>query len=224
MPRRILAVVLALVLACASNPPHVETRVGGPDSSAVFDATKLIPYRALTRADFQADALPRELRGLGLGAVTVVYVYATPCNIQTTARGVANDRWYEAIVTPFRYEARMNPARSWWDPNQGFKEEHFLDHEQTHFAIAEVGVRRANAHIEEIRSRIRSRARTRDEAVQMAELQFTNELHWVQDEISERNARFDDETANGQRESRNHRWVVTVRQELEELHSTPLEE
>lgn len=222
MPHRLLA-LLALVLACAANPPRLDTRVGGPDSSAAFDASKLIPYRTLTRADFQADAFPREFRGLGLGAVTVVYVYATPCKIQTTSHGVANERSYEAIVTAFHYEARMNPARSWWDPNQSFKEEHFLDHEQTHFAIAEVGVRRANASIEEIRSRIRSRARTREEAVQMAELQFANELHWVQDQIAERNARFDEETANGQRESRNSRWVITIRQELVGLQSAPPE-
>jgi hypothetical protein len=145
-----------------------------------------------------------------------VYVYATPCNIQVTGRGVANDREYEAVVTPFHYEARMNPARSWWDPNQGFKEEHFLDHEQTHLAIAEVGVHRANAHIEEIRARIRSHARTRDEAVTLATRQFAAELHWVQDRISERNRQFDEETANGQREVRNQRWVATVRSELEE--------
>ncbi len=107
MLRRYLPATLALVLACASNPPPVGTNVGGSDSSVVFDASKLIPYRTLTRADFQADALPRELRGLGLGAVTVVYVYATPCKIQTTSHGVANDRSYEAIVTPFHYEARV---------------------------------------------------------------------------------------------------------------------
>jgi len=197
-----------------SQAPHRETRVGGPDST-VFDPATLIPYRTLTRADFQADGLPRQLRGLGLGAVTVVYVYATPCNITTVSRGVANDRWYEAIVSPFHYEARVNPSRSWWDPNQGFGETHYLDHEQTHFAIAEVGVRRANARIEEIRANMRSRARTRDEAVALATGRFTRELHWVQGEIAERNARFDEETANGQREARNTRWVKTVRAEIE---------
>jgi hypothetical protein len=194
----------------------VETRLGGPDSTTVFNASHLIPYRALNRADFQADALPRELRGLGLGAVTVVCVYATPCNIETVSHGVANDRWYEAVVSPFHYEARMNPARSWWDPNQGFKEEHFLDHEQTHFAIAEVGVRRANARIDDIRSSIRSRARTRDQAVAIATQRFTDQLHYVQELIAERNAQFDKETANGQRETRNNRWVMTVRKEIDE--------
>jgi hypothetical protein len=209
-------VALGVVGACASNPPRPATRVGGVYSTAIFDASQLIPYRTLTRSDFQADALPRELRGLGLGAVTVVCVYATPCNIQTVARGVANDRWYEAIVSPFRYQARMNPARSWWDPNQGFKEEHFLDHEQTHFAIAEVGVRRANARIDDIRSGIRSRARTRDEAVAIATQRFADELHYVQELIAERNAQFDEETANGQRETRNGRWVMTVRKEIDD--------
>lgn len=217
MSRKILLILVTFVVACASNAPRVETRLGGVDSGHEFDPAALIQYRPLTRADFQADALPRELRGLGLGAVTVVYVYATPCKIQTTTHGVANDREYEAVVTPFRYEARMNPARSWWDPNQGFKEEHFLDHEQTHFAIAEVGVRRANMEIEEIRSRIRSRAQTREEAVHMAELQFTNELHFVQGEISERNARFDEETANGQRQNRNDAWVAMISRELQSL-------
>lgn len=195
----------------------MSTRVGGPpDATPAFDPTTLISYRALTPADFQADALPPELRGLGLGAVTVVYVYATPCNIQTMARGVANDRWYEATVSSFHYEARMNPTRSWWDPNQNLFESHFLEHEQTHFAIAEVGVRRANARIDEIRSRIRSRAQTREEAVRRTEQQFIAELHGVQDAISERNARFDTETANGQRAPRNDRWVATLKRELEE--------
>ena len=69
MSRKILFMLAALVVACASNPPHVETHVGGVDSAGAFDASRLIPYRELTRADFQADALLRELRGLGLGAV-----------------------------------------------------------------------------------------------------------------------------------------------------------
>ena len=221
MPRRTLTVALVLVVACVSNPPRLATRVGGPDSTAVFDASTLIPYRALTRADFQADALPRELRGLGLGAITVVCVYATPCNIQITGRGIANDRSYEAVVTPFHYEARMNPARSWWDPNQAFKEEHFLDHEQTHFGIAEVGVRQANARIDEIRARIASHARTREEAVRLAEQQFRNELHWVQERIADRNHQFDEETANGQRESRNNRWVAIIRDEITATSGAP---
>lgn len=216
VPRVLLSVALMLVVACAASPPRVETRVGGPDGSAIFDASTLIPYRTLNPADFRAGELPRELRGLGLGAITVVCVYATPCNIQTVSRGVANDRWYEAIVSPFYYEARMNPARSWWDPNQNLVESHFLDHEQTHFAIAEVGVRRANVRIEEIRAQIRSRGETREEALRLAEIRFAGELHRVQDEISDRNARFDTETANGQRERRNDRWVATIKRELDE--------
>jgi len=213
---------LLILLGCASQGTHVETRVGGPETDAVLDLTRLVPYRPLTRADFQADELPRELRGLGLGAVTVVCVYATPCNIETVSRGVAQERWYEAIVSPFRYEARMNPARSWWDPNQNLKEDHFLDHEQTHFAIAEVGVRRANARIDEIRSHIRSHASTRDEAVRLAIAQFAAELHWVQGEISARNAQFDEETANGQREVRNDAWVKMVQHEIDETSALPV--
>ncbi len=41
------------------------------------------------------------------------------------------------------------------------------------------------------------------------------ELHYVQELIAERNAHFDGETANGQRETRNHRWVMTVRREID---------
>jgi hypothetical protein len=70
--------LLVLVVACATNPPHVETRVGGPDSSAVFDSSSLIPYRELTRADFQADELPRELRGRGLGLGALPSCTCTP--------------------------------------------------------------------------------------------------------------------------------------------------
>jgi hypothetical protein len=77
-------------------------------------------------------------------------------------------------------------------------------------------VRRANARIDEIRARIRARAQTREEAARRTEQQFSAELHVVQDSISERNARFDSETANGQRTRRNDRWVATLRRELEE--------
>ena len=204
------------ISGCATHLPYNPPTLLPADSTAIDEDT-LIPYRTLIVDDFKATKFfgqkAPDVDG-EVGAATVVVIRATPCMIRAFARSNADSAFFEAMVDSFRYEARFNQTKSWFIPSQKAAPGELLEHEQIHFAISELAVRRANADIAAIRARIRACAREKMVAVDLARQRFQEELDRVIREASERQEQFDKDTVNGTILGYNKYWSVRIRNEL----------
>lgn len=203
------------ITGCVSQPPDQPPTALPPEHATDLESD-LIPYRTLVVDDFKATKSPGQktpdMEG-DVGAASVVIIRTTPCTVRAFARSHADSSFFEALVDSFRYEARFDRAHSWFDPAHASVSA-LLEHEQIHFAIAEIAARRANADIDEIRGRIRASARDRAAAVRLAQQRFEDELDRVKKEAAERQVQFDRETENGTHLGESKSWSVRIRREL----------
>ncbi|HEX6790703.1 MAG TPA: hypothetical protein VF247_05270 [Candidatus Krumholzibacteria bacterium] len=204
----LLVIAPGCTIACTS---FVEPRSVHVDSST-YDESRLIPYRTLVRADFKAPCAPAAFAGNDVDVVTAALVRTGCCSIST--RAAADSSYIEALVENLHFEARMSQNHSWWNPHRLVTAQ-ALEHEQVHFALAELAARRANARIVEIGARIRARASSEPAAVRAARVHLQREVDRVQEDLAAAHAEFDRDTANGRRLDRNHAWYENVRDELE---------
>ncbi len=205
-------VLLAAGFACSSYtyiPPKVVESVG--------ERSDLVPYRALTRADFQAEKPSQSNKNLD--AVTVVTYRADTTLVYAIERPTnpENARW-EVSLDTVRFLTLMNPKASWWNPKRTSQDDarRILEHEQLHFDVAELVVRRANARLKQLRAT----APTQEGALQEAQQLFDREAERLNKMLMEWSAKYDLETKNGSDRGEQKRWGERVRKELAETDST----
>lgn len=211
MPRLQAAIpVLAVILGCSSYvyvPPDSFT-YDGPRSDAV-------PYRTLTRADFQAVERPKK----NIDAQTAITCHAD--TFYVVAMEVSDNpdstRWQSSLEKA-RFRALMYPKASWWNPKRASPKDtsRLLEHEQLHFDIAELVVRQANARIRTIRAT----GPTPEIANTRAQELFDGESARLNQMLIDWNARYDLETKNGIDKDEQKRWIELVKKELAATAST----
>ena len=184
------------------------------------DLTDLISYRTLTRRDFKANAPPRSLsHPERMGALTCGYVMPAPetqAMVSHTRQPDGTFR-YEGSVRNLGFRAVMNRNCSWWnDDFPSTSSEYVLEHEQIHFAIVEIGARRANARSDEIARSARSRAADYRAAGENAQKKFEDALRQVTEQIMDRHNRFDEDTSLGHFPEKQREWLERIERELAE--------
>lgn len=215
---RFLLLLLATALGCASTDrAYVSPRTIDVDPASYIEA-RLIAYRPLVRADFRASYAPAGMENIG--AVTAALIRTSRVTFLTRSDETAGKRRFIADVNSLVFEARMSQNHSWWNPGHRTAENDLLVHEQVHFAFSELAVRRANANLAIIRSRIRSIAATPEDAIRCAADRLQHEVDRLQKEVNARNEQFDRETVNGRRCEVNRAWFDLVQRELEQSRAT----
>jgi len=204
-PVKLACFTLATVLACSSYkyiPPATFT-YDGP-------VTDGVPYRPLTRADFQAQEPPDPVRGK-IDALTAISCVVDSVFIFPIPEDGDSARWQTSLEKA-RFRAIMYPKKSWWNPKRTSKKDtqRLLEHEQTHFDIAELVVRRANARVQPIRAV----APTPAASIQKARELFDQEMATLGRSLQDWTAKYDLETKNGTDNREQKRWVELVRKEL----------
>ena len=151
-----LSVIVALLSSCARLPEYAapKTAVVSPGS---IDMSDVVPYGALTRADFKATAPPQPFAANAdrLGAATCCYIVVAPGAriMNREVRSPSGPVRYSASVSQVRVRAQMDRRCSWWNPkNVGLPQDYILEHEQIHFALCELEARRLNASLRELTS------------------------------------------------------------------------
>ena len=144
------AIYLAFFLlgACSRLPDYSRPRIE-TDSTAF--SLEGIPYRALTPADFQATALPVDLREhhLHLNAHSSVAIRTRPgARYVVSPGGGKNEDHHCAHAENLTFQALIIPEKSWWSSTLAKdRQSYVLQHEQVHFALMEVAARRLNRRI-----------------------------------------------------------------------------
>jgi hypothetical protein len=212
----LLLLFAAAAPGCAGKSSFVPPRTLDVDPAS-YQETKLIRYRTLVRSDFKSAKAPQGMDERYIGAVTAALIRTSRVTFSTTRHAASGGpAIFVASVKDLIFEARMSQSHSWWNAAHIVTDGELLVHEQVHFAFSELAARRANAEIEHIKSRIRSFARTPEEAVRIAAARVQCEVDRVQDEVNELNMRFDRETSNGHHCELNQLWFELVQRELDQ--------
>jgi hypothetical protein len=144
--RQVVALLLLLLVSgCARLPDYARPQFHAPENAAGM-GREGFAYRELTIADFQARELPEAYRQHHhrINAHSCISIRPAGETKAQITRGAYDGRpFYLGRIAQIRFEAVFVPACSWWSP--AIPEErraYVLQHEQIHFALAELAARR----------------------------------------------------------------------------------
>ena len=214
---RSLADVLVLLFCmCCAAPQQgfVEPR-GSVVVPADADDTDGIPYRTLTRADFQATRLPDGTSAYAkrIGALTCAHINtsrATRFTIRELEPEVFEGRFEE-----LSFLALMDRKCSWWNPKRSqLPEAYILQHEQIHFALTELEARQLNREAPEVIAEFVARGQSVEEVRQLVQTRLNGLVQTALERLLQRNREFDADTSAKYAPEDQQRWFERVSEEL----------
>ena len=214
---RLAAGLFASLTVCGQNVAFPGPE-GGVIRSPEAARSATIPYRELTRADFQRPTPPPELqRHPRLGALTCAHIRPSQeSTIKALPEQLDSGRVvYRAVVQQVRFEAYMDPSCSWWNPdNEELSPEYVLEHEQVHFALFELAARRLSLEATAHARALDVVAESGEEVAARVNREIEVLLRRAIQETLQENERFDRETSLGFEPSHQQRWRERVEAEL----------
>jgi hypothetical protein len=206
----------ALLCACSSRLPDLAVPKQQSMSDVSSNPDDLIRYRKLERSDFQRKA-PPEVYKQGpyeIGAQTCAVMRTSPdvrISYQSTPSGE-----FEGHVENLHFYAEMDRACSWWNPKSK-DEAYVLQHEQVHFALFEIEVRRMNREARDFVEELRVTADTEKEVVAQIQAELDDFVKRHNEAVFERNHAFDEDTSVGRNPKKQQEWFEQIQRELGEL-------
>ncbi len=203
--------LLLLATACARLPDYAMPRVELVEASQLA-RTDGISYRKLTRGDFRAKQAP--LADAGHAAQMSAFTCANVVpkgELQMELRQQSAGGAFVARPTKATFVARMDRNCSWWNPAPSSDAStYILQHEQIHFAIAEVAARDLTKHVRQLSATGDSPEQTAAALQRAIDGVFRDGMH----EMTERNSDFDRDTSGRHDPELQQRWYDRVSGEL----------
>lgn len=218
MPRSITVafVLLPALMGCSTYVYVAPSTI--PYDPSSMEESDLVSYRTLSRGDFQAEELPAVYtsRQKYIVALTACVIRATPMLDAVEIPSNPDSSRWQVNVDDLWFETVMVRQQSWWNPKKNKEKDvrRILEHEQIHFAIFELQVRRANAQLEEIVRRIRVTGPTAMKALSRATKRFKAEHQRIMESTQAWNAKYDLETKNGTDSKVQKEWVEQIEKRL----------
>lgn len=203
--------LFSFAIACARLPDYAMPRVEVVEAAELARADG-IPYRKLTRGDFRAKQAPiaDASHAAQMSAFTCANVVPKG-DIQMEMRQQSAGGGFVARPAKATFVATMDRNCSWWNPDpSGEASAYILQHEQIHFAIAEVAAR-------DLTKRVRQLSATGDSAEQAASVlqrAIDDVFRVAMHEMTERNIAFDIDTSGRHDPELQQRWYDQVSREL----------
>lgn len=141
----LLLVLLGLTVGCVQLPEYSKPRFF---SSETDDLTskKGFSYKQLKVSDFQAKSLPADNRQYShnIGAQSCIKIGPSRGSKISIIQSYYQDMlFYAGTISQLTFEAIFVPECSWWNPEIAKNREGYvLQHEQIHFALAELTARK----------------------------------------------------------------------------------
>jgi hypothetical protein len=185
------------------------------DPEAMLGRDRIV-YRKLAPDDFLADEPPKEMKQYAerMGAVTCAHLLSFPdprYTIKETPEG------FEGKYENLDFVALMDRECSWWNPQQAdVPEAYILQHEQIHFALAEVAARRLNAEAHELRDELNPRASTQKKVEEILINTVQDLLKTAIKDLLAENQDFDEDTSNTYAPEKQQEWYDEVMEDLGE--------
>lgn len=142
----LLLLLLGVTVGCAHYlPEHAKPRLLAPEVGNQI-SKKGFSYRQLEIHDFQAKSLPADYRKYShkIGAQSCISIRPSrDTKISITQAFYQDMSFYTGTIAQLTFEAVFVPACSWWNQEiTKSREEYVLQHEQIHFALAELAARK----------------------------------------------------------------------------------
>lgn len=142
----LLLLLLALTMGCVHYlPEHAKPRFLTPEVDNQI-SKKGFSYRQLEITDFQAESLPADFRKYThkIGAQSCIGIRPSKDTKISITQALYQDMlFYTGTISQLKFEAVFVPACSWWNTEiVKSREEYVLQHEQVHFALAELAARK----------------------------------------------------------------------------------
>jgi hypothetical protein len=205
------ALPLLLAPACARLPDYAMPRVEVVEA-AQLAKTDGIPYRKLTRGDFRATQAPiaSASHAAQMSAFTCANVVPKgDIQMELRQRSAAGD--FVARSTGASFVARMDRNCSWWNPAPSDEASNYiLQHEQIHFAIAELAARDLTKQVRQLSATGDSPEQAAAALQRAVDAVFRDVVH----EMTERNADFDRDTSGRHDPELQQSWYDRVSREL----------
>jgi hypothetical protein len=214
----LLAASIGLTGGSAPLPEYAAPRAHQLGASARSSAN-VIPYRTLTRGDFQATGPPSEAREHAerMGAETCALVMPTS-EIQVAGQPVRDPDGsirYRGAISGLAFRALMDRSCSWWnDAAKAPPPAYVLEHEQIHFALAELAARGLNARAASLMRGFRFESPHSEALEPGARRYVESAIRDAMQALVERNAAFDSDTSLRYEPGRQAAWRKRVEAEL----------
>jgi len=134
-----------LIAGCARLPEYARPQFHQPEGGSLSDGEGF-GYRALTVEDFQAGALPPQYNQYNhhINAHSCISIRTSENSRVRITQGVyGGETFFVGSFPEVGFEAVFVPACSWWNPEvPPARRAYVLQHEQIHFALAELAARR----------------------------------------------------------------------------------
>ena len=140
----LLILLLELIAGCAQLPKHAQPHFYSHQDEALLNR-KGFGYRQLQVEDFKAASLPPDYRQYdhSIGAQSCISIRPShDLKIHIGQAYYQGMLFYSGTISHLKFEAIFVPECSWWNPAlDRRKVEYVLQHEQIHFALAELTAR-----------------------------------------------------------------------------------
>jgi hypothetical protein len=217
----LLAILLALIAACARLPEYARPRMVQTEEPDKALATAF-PFRPLTLDDFRATSLSEHQLAHGdrIKAHSAIMMRVTAdSRFKITNGDFFGQRYFFGKVEHLAFEAVMLPDRSWWNPNLAPNMRGYvLQHEQIHFALTEIAARQLTRDTQKWAAEVMVIQPT-PQAVR-AELfrQVKEKINAAMEANLKRHGEFDEDTSMSFNPRWQQWWFDTVEKELEQTH------
>ena len=146
LKRLLLLFLLAVNMGCVHYlPEHAKPRFLAPEVDNQI-SKKGFSYRQLEITDFQAESLPVDFRKYThkIGAQSCIGIRPSKDTKISITQALYQDMlFYTGTISQLKFEAVFVPSCSWWNTEVvKSREEYVLQHEQVHFALAELAARK----------------------------------------------------------------------------------
>jgi len=136
--------LVGLIAGCAQLPEYARPRFHRPEGGSV-PRGEGFRYRTLTVEDFKAQALPAEYDQYNhhINAHSCISIRPSETSRVRITQGVYGGKtFFVGSIPEVRFEAVFVPVCSWWNPEvPPERRAYVLQHEQIHFALAELAAR-----------------------------------------------------------------------------------
>lgn len=217
----LIAVLLALIAACARLPEYARPRMVQTAEPEKAMATAF-PFRPLTLDDFRATSLSEDQLAHGdrIKAHAAMLIRVTAdSTFKITNGDFYGQRYFFGKIEHLAFEAVMLPDRSYWSPTitpdlRGY----VLQHEQIHFAITEIAARQLTRDAQKWASEVMVIQPT-PQAVRAEMFRRVKEkINAAMEANLKRQGNFDEDTSLSFNPRWQQWWFETVEKELEETH------
>ena len=182
-------------------------------------------YRTLSIDDFKAARLPPDVEQYresinARSCLTIRPADSTSAQIDAVAY-YGNPLWIGQFKQ-VSFEALFIPSCSWWNENVSEKKiDYVLQHEQIHFAIAELTARKATSELGAKMKEYTALGGTRTEVAEELSRVLLDSVHEFMESGLEIHTEFDEDTSMFFDQDQQNSWYIRLTHQLEQGHGTP---